>query len=143
MARWADIERAEPEFAKRVQALFDAGRHKTIATIRKDGSPRISGIECEFVDGEVRFGSMDNARKLADLQRDPRVGLHGPTFHPVEGQEKDWPGEAKIHGTAHGAGEAWTIDIREVAITHLNEEATRLVVEWWTPDGGHQQIERD
>jgi hypothetical protein len=51
---WKAIEQAEPEFAGRVRRLFDAGRHKTIATLRADGSPRISGIECEFTDGDLR-----------------------------------------------------------------------------------------
>ena len=60
---WDAIEQAEPEFAGRVRRLFDAGRHKTIATLRADGSPRISGIECEFTDGDLRFGSMTGARK--------------------------------------------------------------------------------
>ncbi|RPI07792.1 MAG: pyridoxamine 5-phosphate oxidase, partial [Actinobacteria bacterium] len=72
MPTWAEFEQAEPEFARRVQQLFDAGRHKTIATLRADGSPRISGIECEFADGNLRFGSMTDARKGADLKRDPR-----------------------------------------------------------------------
>ena len=72
MAAWKDVEQAEPEFAARVRRLFEAGRHKTIATLRADGSPRISGIECEFADGELRFGSMPGARKGADLRRDPR-----------------------------------------------------------------------
>jgi hypothetical protein len=58
MAVWKDVEQAEPEFAARVRRLFDAGRHKTIATLRADGSPRISGIECEFAGGELRFGSI-------------------------------------------------------------------------------------
>jgi len=58
VAAWKDVERAEPEFAAWVRRLFEAGRHKTIATLRADGSPRISGIECEFADGELRFGSM-------------------------------------------------------------------------------------
>src|SRR6202043_4125316 len=97
---WKAIEQAEPEFAGRVRRLFDAGRHKTIATLRADGSPRISGIECEFDDGELRFGSMPEARKGADLRRDPRFALHGPAFHPQEGKEADWPGEAKIAGRA-------------------------------------------
>ena len=79
---WQAIEEAEPEFAARVRRLLDAGRHKTIATLRADGSPRISGIECEFADGDLRFGSMTGARKGADLERDPRFALHGPTFHP-------------------------------------------------------------
>src|SRR5690242_9670667 len=87
MVAWADVERAEPEFAARVRRLFDAGRHKTIATLRADGSPRISGIECEFADGELTFGSMPGARKGADLRRDPRFALHGPPADPQEGKE--------------------------------------------------------
>ena len=104
MAAWKDVEQAEPEFAARVRRLFDAGRHKTIATLRADGSPRISGIECEFADGELRFGSMPGARKGADLRRDPRFALHGPSSHPQQGQEAEWPGEAKIAGQAVLAG---------------------------------------
>ena len=104
MVAWKDVEQAEPEFAARVRRLFDAGRHKTIATLRADGSPRISGIECEFADGELRFGSMPGARKGADLRRDPRFALHGPAFHPEEGKEAEWPGEAKIAGRAVLAG---------------------------------------
>jgi hypothetical protein len=50
---WQDVEQAEPEFAQRVRALFDAHRHKTIATLRGDGSPRISGIETVFEGGEL------------------------------------------------------------------------------------------
>jgi hypothetical protein len=34
-------------------------------------------------------------------------------------------------------------DITEVVITALDAEATRLVVESWTPDRGRQRIERD
>jgi hypothetical protein len=63
MSVWQDVEQAEPEFAQRVRALFDAHRHKTIATLRADGSPRISGIEAVFEDGDLVFGSMPNSRK--------------------------------------------------------------------------------
>jgi hypothetical protein len=156
MARWGEIERAEPAFAGRVRQLFDAGRHKTIATVRADGAPRISGIECEFVDGELRWGSMPAARKGADLVRDPRFALHGPTFHPVQGKETEWPGEAKVAGRAvpagpvtsgepgeHPDGDMFVADIDEVVITSLNPEGTKLVVEWWTPKGGLRRVERD
>ena len=153
---WKAIEQAEPEFAGR-RRLFDAGRHKTIATLRADGSPRISGIECEFTDGELRFGSMTGARKGADLGRDPRFALHGPTFHPEAGKEREWPGEAKIAGRAipagpvvatDGAGEApdgemFVADITEVVVTALNADGTKLVVESWTPERGRRRIERD
>lgn len=88
MTTWAEFERTEPEFAQRVRALFDAHRHKTIATVRADGSPRISGIEAVFDDGELAFGSMPDARKGADLRRDPRFALHSATVDPVEGQRR-------------------------------------------------------
>jgi Pyridoxamine 5'-phosphate oxidase len=96
MTAWRDVEQAEPGFAQRVRRLFDAHRHKTIATLRADGSPRISGIEAAFEDGELAFGSMPNARKGADLRRDPRFALHSATIDPVESSEAQWPGEAKI-----------------------------------------------
>ena len=104
MTAWRDIQQAAPEFAQRVQALFDAHKHKTIATLRADGSPRISGIEAAFENGMLLFGSMPNARKGTDLRRDPRFALHSATVDPVEGSEAHWPGEAKISGRAITAG---------------------------------------
>jgi hypothetical protein len=153
---WGAIEQAEPEFAAQVRKLMDAGRHKTIATLRADGSPRISGIECEFTEGELCFGSMVGARKGADLERDPRFALHGPVFHPVEGREGEWPGEAKIAGSAIRVGpvdseddvdgpegEMFRADITEVVVTSLDAGASRLVVASWTPDRGLLRIERE
>jgi hypothetical protein len=150
MTAWQDVEQEEPEFAQRVRALFDAHRHKTIATLRADGSPRISGIEAAFEDGELVFGSMPNARKGADLHRDPRFALHSATVDPVEGAEAQWPGEAKISGLAMAAGpvtagpdgDRFQADIAEVVHTHLNEGATMLIVEWWTPARGLRKMER-
>ena len=150
MTAWQDVEQAEPEFAQRVRELFDAHKHKTIATLRADGSPRISGIEAMFEAGELVFASMPNARKGADLRRDPRFALHSATVDPVEGSEAQWPGEAKIAGTAIAAGpltegadgDRFRGDIAEVVHTHLNEQATMLVVEWWTPTRGLRKIER-
>jgi hypothetical protein len=98
---------------------------------------------------------MTGARKGADLKRDPRFALHGPTFHPEEGKEGAWPGEAKIAGRAIPAGpvtpdtasdepdgESFVADITEIVITGLNADATRLVVESWTPERGLRTIER-
>jgi hypothetical protein len=101
---WQDVEWAELEFAQRVKALFGAHRHKTIATVRADGSPRICGIEAVFEDGELGFGSMLSVRKGADLRRDPGFALHSATVDPVEGSEAQWPEEAKISGRAIAAG---------------------------------------
>jgi hypothetical protein len=151
MTAWQDVEKAAPEFARRVRALFDARRHKTFATLRADGSPRISGIEAVFESGELVFGSMPNARKGADLRRDPRFALHSATVDPAEGSEAQWPGEAKISGRAVAAGpitegppgDRVRADIAEVVHTRLNDEATKLVVEWWTPTHGLRRVERE
>jgi hypothetical protein len=40
-------------------------------------------------------------------------------------------------------GEMFVVDITEVVITGLNDEATKLVVESWTPERGLRRIERD
>lgn len=147
MTNWGQVERAEPEFAKRVRGLFEAHRHMTLATLRKDGAPRISGIEVSFADGELTFGSMPGARKGADLRRDPRFALHSHSVDPVEGAEAEWPGEAKIAGRARPldggpGGDLFCADITEVVHTHLNAEAKLLVIDWWTPAGGLRRIER-
>jgi hypothetical protein len=149
MTTWQEFEQAAPEFALRVRVLFDAHRHKTIATLRSDGSPRISGIETVFEEGELTFGSMPNARKGADLRRDPRFALHSATVDPIEGAEAQWPGEAKISGRVIAAvtdgpdGDSFRADIAEVVHTHLNDEATLLVIDWWTPTHGLRKQERE
>ena len=148
MATWMDVEREEPEFAARVRALFDARKHKTRATLRADGSPRISGIEVEFADGELTFGSMPEARKGADLNRDPRFAMHGPSPDPPE-DKASWIGDAKISGraelvgpVAHTEGDQYRADIAEVVVTRLNDSATMLVIEIWRPEGGLRRVER-
>lgn len=146
---WRDVERDAPDFARRVRRLFDAHKHKTIATLRADGSPRISGIEAVYADGELTFGSMPGARKGADLRRDPRFALHSATVDPVDGAEAQWPGEAKVAGRAVpsgplevGAADSFRADITEVVHTHLDDQAERLVIEWWTPEHGLRVVER-
>jgi hypothetical protein len=151
MATWNDLERQEPAFAAKVRALFDARKHKTLATLRADGSPRISGIEVEFSDGELTFGSMPDARKGADLLRDPRFALHGPTVDPPEGAPADWPGEAKVAGRAvlvgdlagETAGQLFRADLDEVVLTRLNEAGDRLRIEVWRPGVPLRRIERE
>lgn len=149
MTAWQDLEQAAPEFAQRVRTLFDAHKHKTIATLRADGSPRISGIETVFEDGELAFGSMAGARKGADLRRDPRFALHSGTIDPVDGSEAQWPGEVKVSGRAVAGplaegqdGDSFLADIALVVHTHLDPAATLLVIEWWTPAEGLRKAER-
>jgi hypothetical protein len=99
MARWQDVVDSEPDLAAEVQRVFDAHKHKTIATLRRDGSPRLSGLELGFTAGDVAFGMMPRSRKAADLRRDPRTEVHSASFI-VEGEEESWHGDARISGRA-------------------------------------------
>ncbi len=151
MATWHDIEREEADFAAKVRAVFETRKHKTIATLRADGSPRISGIEAEFKDGELEFGSMAGARKGADLVRDPRFALHGPTIDPPEDDPSGWSGEAKIAGRAvlvgdvegNPSGQLFRASVEEVVLTKLTDAGDRLLIEVWRPGVPLRRIERD
>jgi Pyridoxamine 5'-phosphate oxidase len=148
LSSWAEFESAHPEFASRVRAFLASRKHLTMATLRHDGSPRISGTEIEFAGGQLRIGSMPGAVKALDLRRDPRVAIHGPTEDPPEGNASGWKGEAKIAGTATevdsgSSAHRFLIDIHEAVVTRLNEGGDHLVVESWTEARGYRIIERE
>ena len=100
MAKWNDFASAEPDFSRRVLELFTTQKHMTLATLRRDGSPRISGTEAQFVDDELVLGMMPGSLKARDLLRDPRMALHSPSIDPPEGDPSAWGGDAKIAGVA-------------------------------------------
>jgi Pyridoxamine 5'-phosphate oxidase len=155
MPSWNDFESAAPELAERVRRLLEAHTHKTLATVRRDGSPRISGTETAFVDGDLWIGSMWQARKAHDLQRDPRFALHSGSDDPPA-----WKGDAKLAGVAEeitdparvkeingtnappGPSHLFRLDLREVSTVGLNEARNALVIQVWTPERGVRTIER-
>lgn len=146
MAAWREIEDDAPAFAARVRQRFEAGTNKTIATIRRDGSPRISATELGFADGEVTFGMMGGSVKLQDVRRDPRVAVHSPTIEPPKEDAGDWPGDAKMAGTAveipasadspHQDAGFFKLDIAEVVLTYVGTPPDHLVIESWHPGRG-------
>lgn len=158
MASWKDIAAEVPELAARAQEFLDAGVHKTMATLRKDGWPRISGTEARFYDGELWFGSMLDAMKARDLHRDPRFAIHSASASPP-----DWAGDAKVAGTAEevtdpkraaevlkgawgqgfgGESHLFRADITELVVVGLNEARTKMVIESWHAGRGVRRIER-
>lgn len=155
MASWDEVEAAAPELAAQVRRCFAIRKHATLATLRKDGSPRISGTEVEFgEDGNVYLGMMSGSRKALDLRRDPRLALHCPTEDAPEGDPSAWIGDAKIAGRgveepAQGpsgpesgveGGHRFRIDITEVV--HTAVRGDRLVIRSWHPDRGLRTRER-
>jgi hypothetical protein len=144
VASWAEIVSAEPEFADRVRHLLTSQKHMTLATLRKDGSPRISGTELQIEDGDLWLGMMPRSLKALDLRRDPRLALHGPTVDPPEGAESRWLGEAKVaghgvevtEGESPASGHRFRIDITEIVLTRVGDPADHLVIESWHPGRG-------
>jgi Pyridoxamine 5'-phosphate oxidase len=143
MPSWAEFEAEAPELAAAVRERLDAHAHKTIATIRRDGSPRISGTETELADGELWIGSMRPALKARDLQRDPRFALHSASEDPDV-----WTGDAKLAGVAEevsapdASSHRFRLDLREVSTVGLDDERKALVIEVWTPGRGVRTIKR-
>jgi hypothetical protein len=138
---WAAFAAAEPVLAEAVRGRFAVRKHATLATLRRDGSPRISGTEVEFADGEVWLGSMPGALKAADLRRDPRLALHSPTVDPASPTE--WEGEAKLAGVAVEASpDRFRVALTEVVLTRLGEPPDHLLIEAWHPGRGVDRRER-
>ena len=128
---WAAFEQEAPELARDVRAAFAVRKHCTMATLRADGSPRISGTEVQLADGELHIGSMPGAWKARDLLRDGRIAIHSPTVDPPEGDESSWAGEAKVAGRAvevasEDASHRFRIDVDEVVHTAVAGDALRI-----------------
>jgi hypothetical protein len=170
MTSWQDFRDAAPELAERAEAAFTATTNGVLATTRKDGSPRVSGIDPMFFEGELWLGSMPDARKADDLLRDPRMALHcvpwesrpkgddgaivaGALDAKLTGRAVDITDEATIKRVmgrhfeeigqdAPTEGNLFRIDIGRVTTVWVEDEK-HLVVESWSPEGGVQRVQRD
>lgn len=146
---WGDFAAACGDLAERMQQRFESHLHAVMATLRRDGSPRMSGMEAPIRDGHLWLGMGRNSTKAADLRRDPRFGLHSA---PESGELT--AGDARIEGTAVPADAAqletflrghhheiddatpmalFTARIARAVLVRV--EGHHLVVETWTPAG--------
>jgi len=156
MASWQEFTAAAPELARLVQAAFDAHRHKLLATLRRDGAPRISGIETEFADGELWLGMMPGSRKAQDLRRDPRLALHSASEDPPD-DPTTWAGDAKLSGRAievhdpallerhlgeQPGAHLFRVDVTEAVHTRVGDPPDHLVIELWQPGQGMRRMQR-
>ncbi|MGW3495157.1 pyridoxamine 5'-phosphate oxidase family protein [Streptomyces sp. NPDC001020] len=145
-SNWAAFTTAEPDLAKIVEQRFGAFTHHVLATVRRDGSPRTTGLEVRFLHGELWLGMMPNSLKALDLRRDPRFALQA---NPGSGTGMSG-GDVRIGGRAVGVDDPRTKDayvkevepprpfhlfgteLTEVVRTYV-EDDTYLVVEIWKP----------
>lgn len=141
MVTWQQFEQQAPELAAQVRARFEAHETHVLATLRKDGAPRVSGTEVDFKGEDLTFGSMLDAVKAHDLQRDGRLAIHA---HPNDG-------DAKVAGVAEevvepdakralgngteppGDFHAFRVNLTEAVLTTVDQAAQELVVYTWHP----------
>ncbi len=145
MPRWQDVVGMVPDLAAVVEERFTAHRHHTMATLRRDGSPRISGTEVVFADGDVLIGSMPGAVKARDLLRDPRIALHSHSEDPDDDDPAAWSGDAKLSGRAvrvdragaaggDALGAEWfRLEVAEIVTTVVGSTGEHLVITHWRP----------
>jgi Pyridoxamine 5'-phosphate oxidase len=167
MASFADVESVEPDLGHRARAILTSTINAVLATIRQDGSPRLSGVDPFFHDGQLRIWSMPGARKGQDLRRDPRLSLHSIPWDSRrlrDGAADVGAADAKVNGTAtvttdpgeRSAFRSWltsergseapadwdlfTIDID--ALTVISADSGQLVIDRWSTTDGRQTIRR-
>lgn len=158
MATWSEVRSEAGELATRVQQRFERYGLGVLATLRRDGSPRVTGIEPLFAE-ELWLGMMPDSRKGADLRRDGRLALHAAS---TDKQVTD--GDAKVSGRAvevvDEAAEArfsevfaehtgvtpptpftlFLVDVTEVSF--LSPGGDHLVIEWWRDGDAVHRVER-
>jgi Pyridoxamine 5'-phosphate oxidase len=142
---WRELERAAPEIAEPGKWRLDETRVALLATLRSDGSPRISPIEPFFAEGHLLFGAMAWTLKARDLDRDPRCTLHSAITGPNEGEP-----ELKLYGRAIEADDDlraacpegwWTEEPHEAArVFSLSIEEAAFVI--WDLEGGEMTVKR-
>jgi hypothetical protein len=144
MATWEEFSAEAPEMAAIARRGFQAAKHHVLATLRRDGSPRVSGSEVDFRGADLAIGSMAGARKAADLRRDGRFALHA---NPGDGIGE---GDVKVAGYAvevtpgDGAdgSHLFVLDLREAVVTSIHPDGDRIVIESWRPGEPVRRVER-
>jgi len=159
MVAWSSVEGA-PQLALAVRGRFEAYGLGLLATLRRDGSPRISGLEPLFALGELWLGMMPRSLKALDLARDGRFSLHSAT---TDKQVTD--GDAKISGVARhvedestfaafreafaaatgypppdGPFELFRADVREISM--VKPAGDHLQIDMWSERGGIKHVDR-
>jgi hypothetical protein len=156
MASWQEFAAEEPELAAAVRARFEANKHHVLASLRRDGSPRVSGTEVQFDGTDLTLGSMWQAVKARDLQRDGRYALHS---NP--GDESMSGGDAKISGLAVEVTDArelaayaeatgqpspelhlFRLTLTDVVHTSVDPGGEFLLIQTWRPGHPIHRVER-
>ena len=113
MSRWAELEAAHPAFAAELESALTRHPHCVLGTIRPDGTPRLSGVEAWFWQGDLMLGLMPASRRARDLDRDASFELHSAPLDPVLSQP-----DARVWGRADRVVDAEEIEAFAAWLPH-------------------------
>jgi hypothetical protein len=119
--RWDAFAAAVPELARLGEERLRAKELCLVGTLRRNGWPRISPVEPEFVDGELMLGMMWRSPKALDLLRDPRLVVHSVVTTRL-GTEGDF----KLYGVA--------VDVQEPERRAAFRSAMKARIDWEPPE---------
>ena len=93
--RWNDFVESAPRLSELAQERLVAAGVLLVATIRRNGTPRLSPVEPLLFEGDLWLSMMWQSRKALDLLRDGRVLVHS-----VVTSRDGANGEVKLRGHA-------------------------------------------
>ena len=150
---WAEFAEAAPDLAAVGLERIKRSEIVLVGSLRRDGSPRISPVESDIVDGELMAGMMWQSRKALDLVRDPRCLVHTTVHDRMDAmgefkircraadvedpKKRDRYGEvlfARIDWRPEGQFHLFSFDIESV--THLHYGDLKKHFTMWTPGSG-------
>lgn len=108
---FGDLLRSVPDIAEPMFERFRAAGLGLLATVRPDGSPRVSPVELMFVGDGLYIGMMPGSRKQADVVHDPRVSLI-----TAVADRHDLGGEGKLFGRLRRLGTVEAAEVLRVGI---------------------------
>lgn len=161
MATWTDFAAEAPELAEHAERRLAATGLMMLATLRRDGFPRISPMEPVLADdrlvlhdGRLWLGMMPASTKALDLQRDGRFAIHSATADKMltEGDVKMWGVASPVtdhatlaqfsddifvsvgHRFEVGEFDAFDVDLLGASSVVMRDDT--MIVTTWRPGGG-------
>jgi hypothetical protein len=155
---WSEVADAAPDLTDAVERCFAARRMKCLATVRRNGWPRLSETSGVLIEAGRLWLMMIPSAKANDIGHDARAAVHcgSPT--------DEWAPSARVTGWARAADredfdrlhrvrpalaardgsslQIFTMTVTEVVVTGPDPNDGDIAIEWWTPGTGLRRSTR-
>jgi hypothetical protein len=145
--RGIQVTTAEPRLGRfMVEQLIEPGV-LLVGSIRRDGSPRISGVEPLIMDGDLWLSMTLQSMKAKDLRRAPRVVLNsvitdraGEIEIKVQGRAREELDAERLRAYAGSTARelGWQPVVGEFALFQVDLATVTLI--GYDPDTGEQHV---